>query len=185
MAGLLGGIGNFLFGSNPKTKNKPSFDPYQQGIHQQQGQSLQGQGGYGSLIEQLRGMLDPDSDYHQAFEDQQMGQFNEQTIPALGERFAGFGANSGALSSSGFGQAIGAAGAGLQRDLAVNRTNTTSDALSKLLSQYSNYQDRNTFDRFEKPGQEGLLQMFLPMLMKGYKGGQNAKSGVYQTRRIT
>lgn len=167
----VGSINDTLYGTHPKTENISNFDPFQQGIHEQQGNALQGGGGYGSLIEQLRGMLDPNSEYHQAFENQQIGQFNEKTVPQLAERFAGQGANSGALSSSGFGQSLGAAGAGLQRDLAVNKTNTIQDALQKLLTQYSQYQNQTTFDRKETPGTEGMIQKFLPVFLKALQGG--------------
>jgi hypothetical protein len=44
-------------------------------------------------------------------------EFNEQTVPALAERFSGLGA--GAQSSSAFQQALGQAGAGLQEKLAA------------------------------------------------------------------
>lgn len=175
-------INNTLYGTDPKIKNKSNFDPYQQAIHGQQGDALQGQGGYQSLIDQLRGMLDPNSDYHKAFEEQQIGQFNEQTLPKIGERFAGgYGANSGALSSSGFGQAVGGAAAGLQRDLAVNKTNTIQGALEKLMNQYNSYQDRTTFDRQEIPGQEGLVQKMLPILMKLLSNGAAGAGANYGT----
>jgi len=164
---------NFLLGSDPKLQTPTNFDPNQQAIHNQQGTALQGGGGYQSLIQQLQQMLDPNSEYHQAFEDQQMGQFNEQTLPNIAERFGGgYGANSGALSSSGFGQALGGAAAGLQRDLAVNKTNTIQNALQKLLGEYSGYQDRNTFTNYERQGTKGLIQELLPALIQAFaKGG--------------
>lgn len=164
-------INNTLYGTDPQMNDVSNFDPYQQGIHQQQGEALQGGGGYAQLIKMLQDMTDPNSDFHKAYEDQQMGQFNEVTIPNIGERFAGAGANSGALSSSGFGQALGGAAAGLQRDLSANKMKTIQDALQRLTGEYGKYQDRTTFDREETPGYEGLVQKFLPIFIKAIQGG--------------
>jgi len=173
LAGSLigGGAGLYSGTKEPKLKNQSNFDPYQQGIHQQQGEALQGGGGYAQLIKMLQDMTDPNSDFHKAYEDQQMGQFNEVTIPNIGERFAGAGANSGALSSSGFGQALGGAATGLQRDLSANKMKTIQDALQRLTGEYGKYQDRTTFDREETPGYEGLVQKFLPIFIKAIQGG--------------
>lgn len=173
LAGSLigGGAGLYSGTKEPKLKNQSNFDPYQQGIHQQQGEALQGGGGYAQLIKMLQDMTDPNSDFHKAYEDQQMGQFNEVTIPGIGERFGGgYGANSGALSSSGFGQALGGAAAGLQRDLAANKMNTIKDALQRLTGEYGKYQDRNTFDREETPGQSSILETLLPALIQAMRG---------------
>lgn len=167
---LGGGLLGFLGGQEEnKMKKLSNYDPYQQQQHNQMGQALQGGGGFGQLIEMLRGMMDPNSEYHQAFEDQQMGNFNEVTIPQLGERFGGgYGANSGALSSSGFGQALGAAGAGLQRDLAMNKQNTIQSALSTLLQQYQNFQQQKPFMYHEKPGSAGMIESMIPGLAQGF-----------------
>ena len=165
------GINDTLYGTDPKINKLSNFDPYQQAIHQQQGEALQGGGGYGNLIQQLQSMLDPESDYYKDFENAQMRQFNEEIIPGLGERFAGVGANSGALSSSGFGQALGGAGAQLQSNIGLMKQQGVQNALQKLLGQYEGYQGQTTFDRYEKPGQQGMFQQFLPMLIKAAMGG--------------
>jgi len=171
MSGIFGDVGNFLFGSKNKIKNKSSFDPYQQAINQQQGTALQGGGGYGNLIEQLQSMLNPESDYYKDSENAQMRQFNEEVIPGIAERFAGAGANSGALSSSGFGQALGGAGAQLQSNQGLMKQQGVQSALQNLLRQYEGFQGQTTFDRYEKPGQQGVFQQFLPALIKALQGG--------------
>ena len=58
-------------------------------------------------------------------------------MPGLAERFAGFGANSGALSSSVFGQALGAAGANLQTNLAQMKSQMQRSSISDILNQYN------------------------------------------------
>src|SRR6185437_4471063 len=49
---------------------------------------------------------------------QARGNFAENTIPGLAERFASLGSG-GSLNSSAFGQSLSSAGAGLERDLAA------------------------------------------------------------------
>jgi hypothetical protein len=66
-----------------------------------------------------------------AFEAPYLREFQQRTIPALAERFAGLG--SGALSSSAFQQALGSAGAGLQEQLAALRSGLQMQALPQAL----------------------------------------------------
>lgn len=157
--------------SDPRLRNNSNFDPNQQVIHDQQGKALQDGGGYEALIKRLQEMADPNSDYHKAYEEQQVGNFNEQTIPRLAERFAGIGgagAAGGALSSSGFGQSLGAAGAGLQRDLAAHKMDTIQKAIEKLTGEYNNYQNRTTFDREGHEGDESVWSNILPALIEKF-----------------
>lgn len=65
----------------------------------------------------LQNLLSGSPEATAAFEAPYLRQFHEQTIPELAERFAG----AGAQSSSAFNQALGAAGAGLQAQLAELR----------------------------------------------------------------
>lgn len=168
IGGIGGGLLGFLGGQEEnKLKKLSNYDPNQQQIHNQTGEALQGGGGIAKLIAMLQDMINPDSEYHKAYEDQQMGQFNEVTLPNIGERFAGAGANSGALSSSGFGQALGGAAAGLQRDLAVNKRDVIMRALQALQSQYQNYQQQKPFDYYEKPGSAGLVESAIPGIAQG------------------
>ena len=100
-----------------------------------QGQAGQGMRGALGLQQQL---MDPSSQAVQQFSQPYMNQFNQQTIPGLAERFAGTGAMGGALSSSGFGQALGAAGGNLQAQLAQLKAGLGQQAAQSLMGQYGN-----------------------------------------------
>ena len=115
------GIGQFLFGSNDKFRRMPTETPEQQGLHgnllqnamqlsQQNAQMAQPGGGYNNAQNYYNSIFQPGNQAYEQFASPFMNQFQEQILPMLAERFAG----QGALSSSGFGQALGGAGAGLQ-----------------------------------------------------------------------
>lgn len=77
----------------------------------------------------LQDLFDEDSEAYQKFEAPYLRQFREQTVPMLGERFAGFGA--GAQSSSAFQQALGSSASELSENLAALRGNTQLSALGE------------------------------------------------------
>jgi hypothetical protein len=130
---LKGGSGN---------KKISNFDKNQQKFFNQYSQNALGNlGGQQNVMGLLQSMLDPNSEFFKNFENQQMTQFNEQTLPNIAERFAG-GASGGALSSSGFGQALGGAASGLQSNLAAGKNDMIMKALQQLLGQYN--QQANT-----------------------------------------
>jgi hypothetical protein len=79
----------------------------------------------------LQNLLSGSPEASAAFEAPYMRQFNEQTIPGLAERFSGMGA--GAQNSSAFSQALGAAGAGLQENLASLRGQMQLGGLGQAL----------------------------------------------------
>jgi len=79
----------------------------------------------------LQNLLSGSPEATAAFEAPYMRQFNEQTVPGLAERFSGMG--SGAQSSSAFSQALGAAGAGLQENLASLRGQLQMGGLGQAL----------------------------------------------------
>jgi hypothetical protein len=95
---------------------------------------------------------------------QAINQFNTQTIPGLAERFTALG---GGQRSSGFQQALGAAGSGLQQSLA---SMGFQQALPLL--QYGGQQQYQTA---HIPGQQGFLQgiagPLLQALLSGATGG--------------
>ena len=62
-----------------------------------------------------------------------MQQFEEQMLPQIAERFAG----GGALSSSGFGQALGGAASGLQSQLAQLFSQLQGQAAQQQYGQYN------------------------------------------------
>lgn len=96
-------------------------------------------------------------------------QFNEQTVPALAERFAGMGA--GAQSSSAFQQALGSAGAGLSENLASLRGNMQLQGLPQALNfsqqPFNNLlsllnQNTQGFSPKQKPFWQSLLEALSP-----------------------
>jgi hypothetical protein len=162
----------FLFGQDDKIKKKSNFNEGQNQFFNQYTQNAtQNMGGMNDIMSLLQSMLDPNSDFFKNFEEQQMNQFNEETLPNIAERFAGAGAQGGALSSSGFGQALSGGAAGLQKNLASGKSGMIMDALQKLISQY-NQQTNNVlgaspFMYMNKPGNSGLV----PSMMTSFAGG--------------
>jgi hypothetical protein len=87
-------------------------------------------------IDYQRQLMDPNSQAVNQFAQPYMNEFNQQTVPGLAERFAGMGAMGGGLSSSGFGQALGAAGGNLQAMLAQLKAGLGQQAAQSLMGQY-------------------------------------------------
>ena len=84
-------------------------------------------------------LLQPGNQAYQNFSQPYLNQFNEQILPQIAERFAG----QGALSSSGFGQALGGAGAGLQSQLAQLFAQLQGQAAGAQQNQYNTQQGIN------------------------------------------
>ena len=94
--------------------------------------------------------------------------FAEQTIPGIAERFSKLGAQ----KSSAFGQQLGAAGAGLESDLAALKSNyglQQQQQLHNLLGIGLQPQ----FESLYRPGSEGFGQSLLRDLLGGALNGQN------------
>lgn len=112
------GVLDFIFGSKDKLKKVPTGTKEQQAFHNQLLSQAMGMaqpgGGFNQAQQYYNSLLQPGNEAYQNFAVPFMNQFQEQTLPDIAERFAG----AGALSSSGFGQALGGAGAGLQAQLA-------------------------------------------------------------------
>lgn len=163
------GANQFIGGRNPKVNQLQNYAPGQQGIFDEMINSLQGS--YGQGLDVFKQYLDPNSEAYKNFEAPYMRQFNEETIPNLAERFAGAGANSGALSSSGFGQSLGAAGAGLQEKLARMKSEMQMKAAQGIFDQNRGALQAEPFSHYEDPGSEGqganLVAMFIKALMGG------------------
>lgn len=139
IGGVLGGLSGLFGGGNEGMQKYKTLSKEQQKFHQIRGQQAQqlGQGGYQGSLDILQQMLNPQSDIYRNFEAPYRREFEEQTIPNLAERFAGMGAQGGALSSSGFGQSLGAAGAGLQEKLAYLKSGLQQSAIERLMNQYN------------------------------------------------
>lgn len=168
-------IGEFLFGAEEKLNKVPTMSRGQTGILNQLLKLLGGMGSQGGGYNQAMGLLqqylDPESEVYKNFEAPYMRQFNEQTIPQLAERFAGMGAQGGALSSSGFGQALGAAGAGLQENLASMKSGMQRQAAGDIMGQYNNLLGQGLgaqpFGYHQKSASTGLVPNVLANFAQG------------------
>jgi hypothetical protein len=168
---------DFLFGKEDKVKKLESLSPEQKQILQQllgNIQGLGGQGGYGQAINLLQQYLDPNSEVYGNFEAPYRQEFEQQTIPNIAERFAGAGAQGGALSSSGFGQALGAAGANLQTNLAQMKSGLQRQSIQDILGQYSTMTGQGLgiqpFAYYNKPGHQGFLPTALSSGLRAFGG---------------
>lgn len=132
---------NAIFGNKDQLQKKSTLSPqqkqFQKGIYKDLGPQGKLGEGYSGALDLLKKYINPDSAMYQTLAEPHMRRFNEQTVPGLAERFAGMGALGGGLSSSGFGQALGAAGAGLQENLAALQAELQQKAVSGLLGQYN------------------------------------------------
>lgn len=138
---------DFLIGQSAKTERHDTLNPEQNSLLQQLLASINpqqfnlGQNPlYQSGVSYLQQLLSGSPEASQAFEAPYRSDFEQNTIPALAERFAGMGAQ----SSSGFQNALGQAGAGLQQQLAALRASLQGGAAQQALG-YS-----------QAPGQMGL-----------------------------
>ncbi len=172
----------WLFGSSPKLQKKAT------GTEQQQ------QFGGQDLIGLLQQLMNPGGGLHQAnqydqgllqggpgdqgafdkFSQPYLQQFQEQIAPRIAEQFAG----AGALSSSGFGQALGGAGAGLQSQLAQLFSGLQSQAAGRQQGQFQNLSQiglgYSPFAYHEKQGTTGAA---IPLLQSLIKGGFGMMGG--------
>lgn len=169
----MAGIFDFLFGSQDKFNKMSTMSPEQKQLFQQFIGLLGGQGGQpggGQMgLEHFMQLLDPSSEAYKKFEQPYLQQFEQQTIPGLAERFAGAGGGlGGGLSSSGFGQALGAAGGNLQAQLAQMKTGMQSQAANSLLQQLQQALGQQTFAYGHQPASAGLFPNVLGQFAQGF-----------------
>lgn len=160
--GLFGGGG----AQNDKLKKVPTGNPQQEALHnsilaQAMGMS-QGGGGYQQAQNYYNNFLgDNQQQAFNQFSQPYQQQFNEQILPQIAERFAG----AGALSSSGFGQALGGASAGLQSQLAQLFSQLQGNAASQQYGQYNHLAqmglNHDPFDYATQKGSTGIGGNFL------------------------
>jgi len=174
---LLGSGTGFFGGSKDKMKKLPTMTPQQESILNALLSKLEGSlgGSYEKGLSSLQELLDPSSSAYQRFTDPYMQQFEQQTVPSLAERFAGAGATGGALSSSGFGQALSSAGSQLQSQLAQLKSGLQQQAIRDILSQYQSILGvglgSQPFAYTHKPGLSGLGENLLSGYMSsGFPG---------------
>lgn len=128
------------FGPKDEMTRVNTMNRGQRGLLSQLMKMLGPQGGVGQGmregIDLQRQYMDPSSQAVDQFAQPYMNQFNQEIIPGLAERFAGMNAMGGGLSSSGFGQALGAAGGNLQAQLAQLKAGLGQNAAQSLMQQY-------------------------------------------------
>ena len=154
---------NMLFGNKDKFKQLPTMDPSQmqalQGLLGQMG-SL-GEGGYGQSTDYLSKLVSGDPGALAEFEAPYRQEFEQKTIPGIAERFAGLNPMGGGMSSSGFGQALGGAGAQLQSQLAGLHGALRGGAANSLMNQFNQLGQlglgSRSFENVYQPGSTGLM----------------------------
>ena len=165
------GIMEFLFGGGDSLEKINNFSPEQQGAYQQImnalfGPGAQGGGAYGQATQSLMDLLDPSSEAYEKFAAPYMRQFNEEIIPGLAEQYAGLSPQGGALSSSGFGQALGSAAGGLQERLASLRTGLQQQGRGEAFGQANQAMGYQPFQYMQHQGTAGLI----PSALAGFTG---------------
>jgi hypothetical protein len=179
---------DFLFGSEDQLNKVPTGTKEQEALHnnilaQAMGMSGAG-GGYNQAQQYYNSLLQPGNDAYQNFSQPFMQQFNEQTLPRIAERFAG----GGALSSSGFGQALGGAASGLQAQLAQLFAQLQSQAAGAQTNQFNQLSqtglNHQPFAYQQKPGSQGMLGPMMGAMGTALGGpiggaiGQGFSSGI-------
>ena len=181
----MAGIWETLFGSGDKFSKQSTLDPSQQQFLQQMLSQLGGGGGVGQNFGQandfLSRILSNDPSTIAQFEAPYRQQFEQQTLPGIAERFAGANPMGGGLSSSGFGQALGGAGAQLQAQLAGLRGQHQQGASQQAMNQYNQLGQlglgTRSFENVFQPGSGGLLGGALSGLGSGLGMGMGLGMG--------
>jgi len=152
-----------IFGTEDTMTQQSTLNPQQQRLQAQDLRNTQklGKGGYKNAMSLLEQYMNPESDVYKNFEKPYMTQFNEQILPGIAERFGGANAMGSGLSTSGFGQSLGAAGANLQAQLAQMKQQFQRQSINDLLNQYNQLSNQSlnakSFENTYQPGSTGLL----------------------------
>ena len=160
------GFSEWLFGSPDKLKKIDTGTKQQQGLHnnilaQAMGMGQQG-GGYDLANQYYNNFLGGNQqEAFNQFSAPYLQQFQEQILPRIAERFAG----GGALSSSGFGQALGGAASGLQSQLAQLFSQLQGQAAQQQYGQYNQLaQTGLNHQQFAYNKQQGSGGFLAPLL---------------------
>jgi hypothetical protein len=157
----MSGFSEWLFGKPDKLNKVPSGSPQQEAFHNNilsQAMNMNNGGGYDRANDYYNNLLGPNrQEAYDQFSQPYLQQFEEQMLPRIAERFA----RGGALSSSGFGQALGGATSNLQSQLAQLFSQLQGNAAQSQYGQYNqlaqtglNY---SPFDYVEEKGNQGFL----------------------------
>jgi hypothetical protein len=186
----MGGASEILFGSSPKMKKLDTGTKNQQrygeSLIDQLMQQMQG-GGYGQSQDWMQSLYGPDAfnQFAQPHMQQFEQQFEQNIMPMIAEKFAGFGNSGGALSSSGFGQSLSGAGAqgasDLQSKLAqmfaqlqMSASGQLSNNFNQQSQQALNYQP---FQYMQQPGKSGIAAPMLGAIGGAFGGPMGAMAG--------
>jgi hypothetical protein len=172
---------DFLFGSEDKFKKLPTGTAQQTqfggkdliGLLQRM---MQNGGGLDLANQYDQGLLGQGPEAFNNFSAPYLQEFEQQILPQIAERFAGM----GALSSSGFGQALGGSASNLQAKLAQLFSELQAQAVGRQQGQFQNLSQiglgYSPFAYTKKPGSQGL---FGSILQGGAKeGGSGAASSI-------
>jgi hypothetical protein len=170
------GLSSFLLGEAPSTSKLATGTKEQmkfggKDIFALLKQMLQPGGGYNQAQQYHQGILgggQGDQGAYQNFASPYLQQFQEQILPGIAERFAG----QGALSSSGFGQALGGAATGLQSQLAQLFSSLQQQSAGQQYGQFNNMAGMGLgyqpFAYMQNPGSEGLIPGALKSFASGF-----------------
>lgn len=193
MGGLLSGIRDFLVGKPDKQKKVDVLSKPQSKLQNSLIQQLLGAGnglntqqyqfgpgfqpnydfqGNNQFEDYYQNLLQPGNQSYQNFAQPFMNQFNEQTLPQIAERFAG----AGALSSSGFGQALGGAASGLQSNLAQLFATLQNQAAE---SQQGQYNKERGFNLAENEAAQNQYNTMFDARRNQFNTEQNARQNQY------
>lgn len=176
--GLFKSLGNFLFGSSPKMKQRSRLSEEQLPLYNQMLAAIAGPGAggaFGSAADYYRQLLSPDSQTAQAMFSPEMRKFQEETIPGLAEQFAGMG--SGNLSSSGFRNAAVNAGADLQERLGAIRAQLQQQGAMGLMGLGQMGVSPQYTENYATAGQPGFFASMAPGVGAGIGMGLGAPAG--------
>ena len=158
-------LGDMFLGKKEQFKKIPTLTGQQQDFQNQALGQLQGLLGPG-------GGIDP-----RANEAEARGNFMSKTVPGIAELFTSMG--QGGQRSSGFQGALGAAGAGLERGLASDRSNYNMQLLHSLMGPGM----QSSFDTYHEPATTGLFQQFAgPAAIMAAQGGVFGRGVMNATR---
>lgn len=160
----MAGFSDWLFGSNDKLKKIPTGTKEQEALHNSllaQAMGMANGGGYQQAQNYYNSLFAPGNQAYENFAAPFMNQFEEQVLPQIAERFAG----GGALSSSGFGQALGGAASGLQANLAQLFAQLQAQAAAAQTQQYNQLtQTGLNYQPFAYNRQQGSSGFLVPAL---------------------
>jgi len=156
-------LSELLFGKKEVEKQMPTMTPQQEALLNMLVGGMEG--ATPEMFQYLQGLLSGDEGAYSKFAAPYMRQFEEEIVPGIAERFGGMGAQ----SSSGFQQALGKAGAGLQENLAALREQLRMGAAGQLQGLLGQGLGTRSFENLYVPQQQGLLH--------GLAGGMGQGAG--------